>query len=175
MKSFQGPASAGQVIKVQGPAKTGKYVLVQMNNSPDCLSLNEVEVFGCVVTGKAGAYWSPSYPKNSPQVKLTHSWSASSPCLAFSSCFWSSKPSELSASSARPGLKLLPSKRTSILCTELTTKLKLLKRMTKGFLTLKPMTIWESRNFLITWACLLYWLYCISQFYSFLVYLCKSP
>ena len=113
--------------------------------------------------------------KNSPQVKLTHSWLASSPCLAFSSCFWSSEPSELPASSARPGLRLLPSKRTSILCTELTTKLKLLKRMTKGFLTLKPMTIWESRNFLITWACLLYWLYCISQFYSFLVYLCKSP
>jgi len=52
--TFQGPASTGQVIKVQGPARTGNYVLVQMNNSHDCLALNEVEVFGCVATKKAG-------------------------------------------------------------------------------------------------------------------------
>jgi len=52
--TFQGPASAGQVIEMHRPAKTGKYVLVQMNNSQGCLILNEVEVFGCVVTGKAG-------------------------------------------------------------------------------------------------------------------------
>ena len=63
MKSFQGPASTGQVIEVHRPAKTGKYVLVQMNNSQQCLNLNEVEVFGCVVNEKAGAYWSPPYPK----------------------------------------------------------------------------------------------------------------
>ena len=31
-----------------------------MNNSHDCLALNEVEVFGCVATKKAGAFWSPS-------------------------------------------------------------------------------------------------------------------
>jgi len=52
--TFQGPASTGQVIKVRGPAKTGKYVLVQMNNSQYCLHLNEVEVFGCAATKKAG-------------------------------------------------------------------------------------------------------------------------
>ena len=43
--TFQGPGTKGQIIRVESSAKTGRYVLVQMNNS-DCLNLHEVEVFG---------------------------------------------------------------------------------------------------------------------------------
>ena len=49
--TFQGPGTKGQIIKIQGPAKTGRYVLVQMNNQ-DCLNLHEVEAFG--IAGSPG-------------------------------------------------------------------------------------------------------------------------
>ena len=44
--TFEGPATEeGQIIKVEGPARIGRYVLVQMNNT-DCLNLKQVEAFG---------------------------------------------------------------------------------------------------------------------------------
>ena len=43
--TFEGPGTKGQIIKMEGPAKTGRYVLIQMNNR-DCLNLHEVEAFG---------------------------------------------------------------------------------------------------------------------------------
>ena len=43
--TFDGPGTKGQIIKMEGPAKTGRYVLIQMNNR-DCLNLHEVEAFG---------------------------------------------------------------------------------------------------------------------------------
>ena len=44
--TFEGPATEeGQIIKVEGPARIGRYVLVQMNNQ-DCLNLKQVEAFG---------------------------------------------------------------------------------------------------------------------------------
>ena len=43
--TFSGPGKKGEIIKVEGPARTGRYVLVQMNNR-DCLNLHEVEAFG---------------------------------------------------------------------------------------------------------------------------------
>ena len=46
--TFAGPGTKGQVIKVEGPARTGRYVLIQMNN-PDSLNLHEVEAFGQVI------------------------------------------------------------------------------------------------------------------------------
>ena len=42
---FSGPGKKGEIIKVEGPVRTGRYVLVQMNNR-DCLNLHEVEAFG---------------------------------------------------------------------------------------------------------------------------------
>jgi len=45
--TFSGPGKKGEIIKVEGPARTGRYVLVQMNNR-DCLNLHEVEAFGRV-------------------------------------------------------------------------------------------------------------------------------
>ena len=45
--TFAGPGTPGQIIKVEGPARTGRYVLIQMN-SRDCLNLHEVETFGGV-------------------------------------------------------------------------------------------------------------------------------
>ena len=47
--TYPGQGTKGQIIKIQGPAKTGRYVLVQMNNQ-DCLNLHEVEAFGTVVS-----------------------------------------------------------------------------------------------------------------------------
>ena len=47
--TFAGPGTKGQIIKVEGPARTGRYVLIQMNN-PDSLNLHEVEAFGTVVS-----------------------------------------------------------------------------------------------------------------------------
>jgi len=43
--TFNGPAKNGQIIKVEGPARTGRYVLIQMNNWGS-LNLHEVEAFG---------------------------------------------------------------------------------------------------------------------------------
>ena len=43
--TFAGPGTKGQIVKVEGTARTGRYVLIQMN-SRDCLNLFEVEVFG---------------------------------------------------------------------------------------------------------------------------------
>ena len=45
---FSGPGKKGEIIKVEGPVRTGRYVLVQMNNR-DCLNLHEVEAFGRVL------------------------------------------------------------------------------------------------------------------------------
>ena len=46
--NFAGPGKKGEIIKVEGPVRTGRYVLVQMNNQ-DCLNLHEVEAFGRVI------------------------------------------------------------------------------------------------------------------------------
>ena len=44
--TFEGPGTEeGQIIKVEGPVRIGRYVLVQMNNQ-DCLNLKQVEAFG---------------------------------------------------------------------------------------------------------------------------------
>ena len=43
--TFEGPGTKSQIIKMEGPAKTRKYVLIQMNNR-NCLNLHEVEAFG---------------------------------------------------------------------------------------------------------------------------------
>ena len=55
--AFLGPGKKGQIIRVEGSAKTGRYALIQMNNR-DCLNLHEVEAFGSVTsslyTGKSG-------------------------------------------------------------------------------------------------------------------------
>jgi len=45
--TFQGPGTLGHVIRVESSAKTGRYVLIQMNHRT-CLNLQEVEVFGSV-------------------------------------------------------------------------------------------------------------------------------
>ena len=45
--AFLGPGKKGQIIRVEGPARTGRYALIQMNNR-DCLNLHEVEAFGSV-------------------------------------------------------------------------------------------------------------------------------
>ena len=45
--TFAGPGGKGEIIKVEGAAMTGRYVLIQMNNK-DCLNLHEVEAFGRV-------------------------------------------------------------------------------------------------------------------------------
>ena len=42
---FWGPGKRGEVVKVEGSARTGRYVLIQMNNRK-ALNLHEVEVFG---------------------------------------------------------------------------------------------------------------------------------
>jgi len=47
--TFQGPGTIGQLIRMESSAKTGRYVLVQMNHT-SCLSFHEVEVFGSVST-----------------------------------------------------------------------------------------------------------------------------
>ena len=49
--TYPGQGTKGQIIKIEGPAKTGRYVLVQMNNQ-DCLNLHEVEAFG--IAGSPG-------------------------------------------------------------------------------------------------------------------------
>ena len=46
--TFAGPGGNGEIIKVEGFALTGRYVLIQMDNK-DCLNLLEVEVFGSVI------------------------------------------------------------------------------------------------------------------------------
>ena len=46
--TFAGPGGNGEIIKVEGSALTGKYVLIQMDNK-DCLNLLEVGVFGSVI------------------------------------------------------------------------------------------------------------------------------
>ena len=43
--TFEGPGTKGQVIIVSGSAKTGRYVLIQMNHQ-DALNFHEVSVFG---------------------------------------------------------------------------------------------------------------------------------
>ena len=43
--TFAGPGGLGQIISVEGPTRTGRFVLVQMNNT-EYLNLHEVEVFG---------------------------------------------------------------------------------------------------------------------------------
>ena len=44
--TFEGPGTEeGQNIMVEGPARIGRYVLVQMKHQ-DCLNLKQVEVFG---------------------------------------------------------------------------------------------------------------------------------
>ena len=43
--TFAGPGGLGQIISVDGPTRTGRFVLVQMNNT-EFLNLHEVEVFG---------------------------------------------------------------------------------------------------------------------------------
>ena len=47
--TFAGPGGNGEIIKVEGSALTGKYVLIQMDNK-DYLHLHEVEAFGSVIT-----------------------------------------------------------------------------------------------------------------------------
>ena len=47
--TFAGPGKSHQVIKVEGSALTGRYILIQMNNRK-CLHLLEVEAFGSVIT-----------------------------------------------------------------------------------------------------------------------------
>ena len=47
--TFEGPGKAGEIIKVEGSALTGRYILIQMDNK-DCLNLLEVEAFGSVIT-----------------------------------------------------------------------------------------------------------------------------
>ena len=42
---YEGPATSGEIIKVEGSPHPGKYVLVQMNN-PQPLPFHEVTVFG---------------------------------------------------------------------------------------------------------------------------------
>ena len=48
--TFEGPGAKGQIISVGGPAKTGRYVLIQMNHQ-DVLHFHEVSVFGRVSSG----------------------------------------------------------------------------------------------------------------------------
>ena len=43
--TFDGPGTNGQIVKVEGTARTGRYVLIQMNNRGS-LNLHEVEAFG---------------------------------------------------------------------------------------------------------------------------------
>ena len=43
--SFDGPGTNGQIVKVEGTSRTGRYVLIQMNNRGS-LNLHEVEAFG---------------------------------------------------------------------------------------------------------------------------------
>ena len=50
--TFQGPGTKGQIIRVQGSARTGRYALIQMNNR-GCLNLHEVEVFGSVISNSS--------------------------------------------------------------------------------------------------------------------------
>ena len=38
--TFAGPGTPGQIIKMEGPAETGRYVLIQMNNQ-NCLNMQE--------------------------------------------------------------------------------------------------------------------------------------
>ena len=45
--AFSGPGTKGQIIRVEGSARTGRYALIQMNNW-DCLNFHEVEAFGSV-------------------------------------------------------------------------------------------------------------------------------
>ena len=47
--TFDGPGTNGQIVKVEGTARTGRYVLIQMNTR-DCLNLHEVEAFGQVIS-----------------------------------------------------------------------------------------------------------------------------
>ena len=47
--SFPGPGSDGQVINITGPPRTGRFVLIQMNNR-DNLNLYEVQVFGTLLS-----------------------------------------------------------------------------------------------------------------------------
>ena len=47
--TFAGPGESGEIIKIEDPALTGRYVLIQMNDR-DCLNLLEVEAFGSVIT-----------------------------------------------------------------------------------------------------------------------------
>ena len=49
--SFEGPATAGQIIKVEGIPQIGKYVLIQMDN-PEKLTFLETVVFGKVTRTK---------------------------------------------------------------------------------------------------------------------------
>ena len=48
--TFEGPGTDGQVISVSGSAKTGRYVLIQMNHQ-DVLHFHEISVFGRVSSG----------------------------------------------------------------------------------------------------------------------------
>ena len=47
--TFVGPGVGGEIIKVEGSALTGRYILIQMD-SEDYLNLLEVEAFGSVIT-----------------------------------------------------------------------------------------------------------------------------
>jgi len=44
--SFAGPASTGQHIVISGEERTGRYVIIQMDNGGDALNLREVKAFG---------------------------------------------------------------------------------------------------------------------------------
>ena len=54
--TFKGPATQGQIISVNGSAKTGRNVLIQMNHQ-DVLHFHEVSVFGRVSSGLSDARW----------------------------------------------------------------------------------------------------------------------
>ena len=47
--TWAGPGKDGEIVKIEGSALTGRYILIQMNGR-DCLHLLEVEAFGSVIT-----------------------------------------------------------------------------------------------------------------------------
>ena len=49
--TFTGPGKRGQIIKVEGPAQIGRYVLIQMNH-PEQMAFHEVKVYGRQVEDK---------------------------------------------------------------------------------------------------------------------------
>ena len=49
--TFDGPGKSGQIIKVEGPAQVGRYVLIQMNHKAQ-MAFHEVKVYGRQVEEK---------------------------------------------------------------------------------------------------------------------------